>query len=100
MFLFDIPFCISAYIILYLISDIKCLFRVLLFVVFYICIMTRYTGKTEAQKKADRKYESKFKKRILRIPFDKDELLVAHAKKNNESVSGLIIRLIDEELGR
>ena len=62
--------------------------------------MSKYTGQTEAQKKASRKWETKFKKRILRIPFDKDERLVARAKKNNESVSGLIIRLIDEELGR
>ena len=35
---------------------------------------------------------------ILRIPFDKDQDLVSLAKKNSESINGLLIRLIDKEL--
>lgn len=57
-------------------------------------------SQTEAQKKASKKWEAKYKKRILRIPFDKDERLLARARKCNETVNGLIIRLIDEELGK
>lgn len=60
--------------------------------------MAKQTGKTEAQRRASEKWEGKFKQRILRIPFDKDKLLVEHAKKNGESVNSLLIRLIDEEL--
>lgn len=60
--------------------------------------VSKQTGKTEAQKRASEKWEGKFKQRILRIPFDKDRKLVDRAKKTGESINGLLIRLIDEEL--
>jgi len=60
--------------------------------------MANQIGKTEAQKRASEKWEGKFKQRILRIPFDKDKMLVAHAKKKNESINSLMNRLIDDEL--
>ncbi len=54
--------------------------------------------KTDAQKRANAKWESKIKQRIIRLTPEKDAALVSHAEKVGESVNGLINRLIDEEL--
>ena len=62
--------------------------------------MKKQNGRTEAQKRASDKWEQKYKKRIIRIPFDKDKKLADHAKKKNESVNSLLIRLIDNELNK
>ena len=54
--------------------------------------------KTDAQKRANAKWESKLKQRIIRLTPEKDAALVAHAEEVGESVNGLINRLIDDEL--
>lgn len=54
---------------------------------------------TEAQKKANRKYEIEKTENIrIRVPMGKKELIQKCAKSNNESVNGMVNRLIDEEL--
>lgn len=60
--------------------------------------MGKDTVRTEAQKRASEKWENKFKQRIIRIPFSKDKKLVEHCKKKNESINGLVNKLIDKEL--
>lgn len=62
--------------------------------------MTKQKGITEAQKRASKKWEQKYKRRIFRLPFDKDKELVELAKRKNESVNSLLIRLIDNELNK
>ncbi len=56
--------------------------------------------KTEAQKRANEKWESKFKQRIIRLTPEKDAALVLRAEKTGESVNNLLNRLIDEELSK
>lgn len=54
---------------------------------------------TEAQKKANRKYEIEKTENIrIRVPIGKKEMIQKCAKLNNESINGMINRLIDEEL--
>lgn len=60
--------------------------------------MGKDTVRTEAQKRASKKWEGKFKQRIIRIPFNKDKKLVDYCKKNKESINGLVNKLIDKEL--
>ena len=60
--------------------------------------MSKTKVRTEAQKRASKKWEGKFKQRILRIPLDKDKKLVEHCNNKSESINGLLNRLIDEEL--
>lgn len=54
---------------------------------------------TEAQKKANRKYEIEKTENIrIRVPIGKKELIQKCAKSNNESINGMVNRQIDEEL--
>lgn len=54
---------------------------------------------TEAQKKANRKYELEKTENIrIRVPIGKKELIQQCAKLNNESINRMVNRLIDEEL--
>lgn len=54
---------------------------------------------TDAQKKASKKYESeKIESIKLRLPKGKKELVQRCAKLNNESINGMVNRLLDEEL--
>ena len=54
---------------------------------------------TSAQKKATEKWNKDKVDRIaLRVPKGKKELISKCAKKNNESINGMINRLLDEEL--
>lgn len=54
---------------------------------------------TEAQKKANRKYELEKTENIrIRVPIGKKELIQQCAKVNHESINGMVNRLIGEEL--
>ena len=54
---------------------------------------------TEAQKKANRIYEIEKTENIrIRVPIGKKEMIQKCAKLNNESINGMVNRLIDEEL--
>lgn len=54
---------------------------------------------TDAQKKANRKYEIEKTENIrIRVPIGKKELIQQCAKLNNESINGMVNRLLDEEL--
>lgn len=54
---------------------------------------------TEAQKRASEKFDKEKIDRIaLRVPKGKKELISKCAKINNESINGMINRLIDAEL--
>lgn len=54
---------------------------------------------TEAQKKANRKYEIEKTENIrIRVPIGKKKMIQKCAKLNNESINGMVNRLIDEEL--
>lgn len=54
---------------------------------------------TEAQKKANRKYEIEKTENIrIRVPIGKKEMIQKCAKLNNESINRMVNRLIDEEL--
>lgn len=56
---------------------------------------------TEAQKKANRKYEIEKTENIrIRVPIGKKALIHQCAQSNNESINGMVNRLIDEELQR
>lgn len=56
--------------------------------------------KTEAQKKAQRKYmESKAPIQLVTTP-EKRERIKAHAESQGESMSGFIFRAIDETIER
>ena len=54
--------------------------------------------KTEAQRKANAKWEGKFKQRIIRLTPEKDAALVKCAEENGESINGLLNRLVDQEI--
>lgn len=60
--------------------------------------MNKAKVKTEAQKRASKKWENKFRQRTIRVPLDKDNKLVEHCNDKGESINGLLNRLIDEEL--
>lgn len=54
---------------------------------------------TDAQKKANRKYEIEKTENIrIRVPIGKKELIQQCAKLNNESINGMVNRLLNEEL--
>lgn len=54
---------------------------------------------TEAQKRANRKYEIEKTENIrVRVPKGKKALVQECAKANNESVNSMINRLIDNEI--
>lgn len=56
---------------------------------------------TEAQKRANKKYEDEKTENIrVRVPKGKKALVQECAKANNESVNSLINRLIDTEIER
>ena len=56
--------------------------------------------KTEAQKKAQKKYMEKFMVAQVRMERDKYERVQAHAEAHRESVSGFINRAISEAMER
>lgn len=54
---------------------------------------------TEAQKKANRKYEIEKTENIrIRVPIGKKELIQKCAELNNESINGMVNRLLDKEI--
>lgn len=56
---------------------------------------------SEAQRKANKKYESEKTESIrVRVPIGKKELIKECAQKNNESVNSMINRLLDEEIDK
>ena len=56
---------------------------------------------TEAQKRANRNYKTKaYHQLAIRIKKGKREEYKQLAEKNGESLAGLIVRLLDEELER
>ncbi len=56
--------------------------------------------KTEAQKKAQKKYMEKFTVVRARMTPEKYEAVQAHAADQGESVNGFIYRAIDETIER
>ena len=56
--------------------------------------------KTEAQKKAQKKYMDKFMIAQVRIEREKYDTVKAHAERRGESVNGFINRIIDEAMER
>ena len=56
--------------------------------------------KTEAQKKAQRKYMEKFVVAKARMDPEKYEIVKAHAEARDGSVNGFINRAIDETMER
>ena len=56
--------------------------------------------KTEAQKKAQKKYMEKFMVAQIRMERDKYHAVQAHAEAQGESTTGFINRAIDETMER
>lgn len=56
--------------------------------------------KTEAQKKAQKKYMEKFMVAQVRMEREKYERVQAHAKAQGESVNGFINRAIDHQISQ
>lgn len=56
--------------------------------------------KTEAQKKAQKKYMEKFMVAQIRMERDKYRAVQAHAEAQGESTTGFINRAIDETMER
>lgn len=56
--------------------------------------------KTEAQKRAQRKYMETVATIQIRTTADRRELIKAHAEAQGESVNGFINRAIDEQIER
>lgn len=61
---------------------------------------TNMAEKTEAQKKAQKKYMEKFMVARVRMERDRYAAVQAHAEARGESVNGFINRAIDETMGR
>ena len=53
---------------------------------------------TEAEKKAQKKYDSQFDVIRFRVPKGKREVIQKFAERHGESVNQMINRLIDEEM--
>lgn len=56
--------------------------------------------KTQAQKKAQKKYMERFAIARVRLPIDKYGQIQSHAEAQGESVNGFITRAIDETIER
>ena len=61
---------------------------------------TDMAEKTEAQKKAQKKYMERFAIARVRLPIEKYGHIQAHAEAQGESVNGFINRAIDETMER
>ena len=59
-----------------------------------------YTGYTEARKRANEKYNSKFHEVKVRMTPERHEMVKQHAQDNGESTSAFINRAIDETMKR
>lgn len=59
-----------------------------------------YNGYTEARKKANEKYNSKFHEVKIRMTPERHEEVKKHARDNGESTSAFINRAIDEAMER
>lgn len=57
-----------------------------------------YKGITEARKRANKKYNSKFVEIKVRVTPERRESIKAHAAKNGESATAFINRAIDEAI--
>ncbi len=53
---------------------------------------------TEAQKRANIKYNKNFEPITLKVPKGKKEIYRQHAKKKNKSLTQLIIELLEKEI--
>lgn len=56
--------------------------------------------KTDAQKRAQKTYMSKFSRVEIRMLPEKQKKIQDHAESNGESVNGFINRAIDEQMER
>lgn len=56
--------------------------------------------KSEAQKKAQKKYIEKFSRVEIRMSTEKHNIIQTHANEHGESVNGFINRAIDETIAR
>lgn len=56
--------------------------------------------KTEAQKKAQKNYMSKFSRLQIRVDREKQEAIQVHAASHGESVNAFVNRAIDETMER
>jgi len=55
---------------------------------------------TEAEKKAQKKYDSQFDVIRFRVPKGQREKIQEYAKEHGESVNQMLNRLINEEMGK
>ena len=53
---------------------------------------------TDARIRASKKYDMKFKKRMIRIEKDLDARIVERCSSAGESINGYICRLLEEDL--
>ena len=55
---------------------------------------------SRAQLKANKKYDNKFDKVLIRVPLGEKELIIAHAEEQGESVNSFVRRAISETIER
>ena len=55
---------------------------------------------TDAKKRAVKKYQEKFDTVVIRVPKGEKARIAAFAQANGESMNGMIVRLIREEMER
>ena len=55
---------------------------------------------SRAQLKANKKYDNKFDKVLIRVPLGEKELITAHAEERGESVNSFVRRAISETIER
>lgn len=56
--------------------------------------------KTEAAKRAQKAYMSKFSRLAIRVTPEKQQAIIEHAASNNESVNTFVNRAIEETMQR
>ena len=56
--------------------------------------------KTDAQKRAQKKYMERFKELRVRVDYERETLIKAHAESTGESINAFINRAIDETMER
>ena len=55
---------------------------------------------SKAQLEANKKYDNKFDKVLIRVPSGEKELIAAHAEEQGESVNSFVRRAISETIER
>ena len=55
---------------------------------------------SRAQLKANKKYDNKFDKVLIRVPLGEKELITTHAEEQGESVNSFVRRAISETIER